>query len=564
MLARWFGAPDDSIMVGNVGTRRGATLVLNAAAFALVLVAYLGLEWMSFIHEYKGLPVTPWNPGLGVVFGLMLVVGSAGGLILFAGVIAAEELVLRTYLEWPTVVTMAALTALSYTAIAMIARRALRLDTTLPHLRDVLVLLAAGLAGAVLSGILLTGLLIFADMLGPRDVWNATLPLMIGDVIGIAVVTPLLLRFVFHRHVMTPRMMLALIPELLLLVGVIAMLLFFLDSDGTGGHNMFYLLFLPIVASALRHGLDGACLALALTQLGLVGLLHGRGYDAQIFTEFQTQMLVLTATGLIVGVTVSEQRNADRRTREAEARLKQKESEAAQAARFNLVSGMASALAHEITQPMTAARALARSAQHILRTPGGDLPRADENLTTMIVQIDHAGDVLRHVRDFLRRGTPHLSTIDIATMIEDSLILARADAVARRVAIELAVPNGLPNVHGDHVQLQQVLLNLVHNAIEAISASGVSNGVVRIAAQALAAPARVEISVVDNGPGVAGDLAERLFEPLTTSKHEGLGLGLSICASVVSAHGGRIWLQSGEAGRTEFRFSLPLNPPTAA
>jgi C4-dicarboxylate-specific signal transduction histidine kinase len=393
-------------------------------------------------------------------------------------------------------------------------------------------------------------------------VWNASLPLMIGDVIGIAVVTPLLLRFVFHRRALTMRTALVLAPELMLLISVVAAALAILDHDGSGGHKVFYVLFLPIVAAALHRGLDGACLALALTQFGLVGLLHARGYDAQVFTEFQTQMLVLTATGLIVGVTVSERRNADRHAREAEARLKQKEADAAQAARFNLVSGMASALAHEITQPMTAARALARSAQHILRMPGGDLARADGNLTTMVAQIDHAGEVLRHVRDFLRRGTPQLSTIEIATMIEDSLVLARADASARNVTIELALADGLPVVHGDHVQLQQVLLNLLRNALEAIGAG--AGGVIRISAQALDEPPHIEIAVVDNGPGVADELAERLFEPLTTSKHEGLGLGLSICASIVAAHGGRIWLHCRDAGRTEFRFSLPHASPVAA
>lgn len=558
MLAQRFGRPADDAAAA---LWNASALALDAFACALVLAAYLGLEWMSFIHEYKGLPVTPWNPGLGVVFGLMVVAGPGSGLILFAGVVAAEEFVLRTDLSWPIVVTIAALTASSYAAIAAVARRALRLDTALTHLRDVLVLLAAGLAGAVLSGVLLTALLVAAGTLGPREVWNASLPLMIGDVIGIAVVTPLLLRFVFHRRAMTMRTVLVLAPELILVVGVIAAALAILDNDGSGGHKFFYVLFLPIVAAALHRGLDGACLALALTQLGLVGLLHGRGYDAQVFTEFQTQMLVLTATGLIVGVTVSERRNADRHAKAAEARHKQKESDAAQAARFNLVSGMASALAHEITQPMTAVRALARSAQHILRMPGGDLARADGNLTTMITHIDHAGDVLRHVRDFLRRGTPHLSTIDIRTMIEETLVLARANATARHVAIELVVPPDLPAVHGDHVQLQQVLLNLVHNSIEAIGAR--DGGVVHISAQPLEQPPRVEISVVDNGPGVAGELADRLFEPLTTSKHEGLGLGLSICASIVGAHGGRIWLHCRETGRTEFRFSLPHNPPVA-
>jgi len=108
------------------------------------------------------------------------------------------------------------------------------------------------------------------------------------------------------------------------------------------------------------------------------------------------------------------------------------------------------------------------------------------------------------------------------------------------------------------VQLQEVILNLVRNAAEAIADARTPSGRIMVVARRLEAPARIEISVVDNGPGVTAEVAERLFHPLTTSKTDGLGLGLSISASIVEAHGGRIWLQTGKAGATEFRFSLPL------
>ena len=191
-----------------------------------------------------------------------------------------------------------------------------------------------------------------------------------------------------------------------------------IGSEGAYGFRLFYLLFVPVVIAAVRHGLDGACFSLAATQFSLIGLLHLSGYDAREFTEFQTLMLVLTVTGLIVGVVVSERENSDRLARDAAGTSRgEGRPEAAQAARLNLVSGMASALAHEINQPMTAARALARSAQHILRTPGGDLTRADNNLTAMLAQIDHAGGVVRRMRDFIRRGRPHVSTIDTRSML---------------------------------------------------------------------------------------------------------------------------------------------------
>ena len=140
-------------------------------------------------------------------------------------------------------------------------------------------------------------------------------------------------------------------------------------TESADGFTLFYLLFFPVVVGAVRRGLDGACLALAATQFGLVGLLHHHGYDWRVFTEFQVLMFVLTATGLVVGVVVSERQASERMARESEARLKEKEAEVAHAARFSLVSGMATALAHEINQPMAAARALGRSVQELLRYP---------------------------------------------------------------------------------------------------------------------------------------------------------------------------------------------------
>ena len=539
---------------------RSSGLASNGAVAGMFLAAYVALEWVSFIHEYKGMPVTPWNPGLGVMFALMILAGSWGGLILFAGVIIAEIFVLQSNLEWPIIIGVGAIMSLSYSFLAALARRRLRFDVKLIHLRDVLVLLAVGLAGAVINTILLTVFLLAFRQLDMRDILQASAPLLVGDIIGIAVMTPLLLRFVFRRREIALGRLFALAPEGVLYVSVIGAALWaIIGSEGVYGFRLFYLLFAPVVVAALRHGLDGACLSLAVTQLGLIGILQISGFDARVFTEFQTLMLVLTATGLIVGVVVSERQNSDRLVREAEARLKEKEAGAAQAARFNLVSGMASALAHEINQPMTAARALGRSAQHILRTPGGDLTRADSNLTTMIAQIDHAGGVVRRMRDFLRRGHPHVSTIDTRSMLEEALTLVRAEASANQVHLEMEASNDLPAVHGDRIQLEQVVLNLVRNAIEAIIGAGQTDGDIRVVARRLVGPSRVEIGVLDNGPGVEDQLANHLFDPLTTSKEEGLGLGLSICVSIVEAHGGRVWLHSREAGATEFRFSLPLD-----
>jgi signal transduction histidine kinase len=540
---------------------RGSDLV-GALAFIIV---YVALEWVTYSHEYRGVPVTPWNPGLGVAFGLIVLRSALYGLALFAGVVVAEIFVLHSQLAWPAILAVAVVVAATYTGAAALARRQLHADVAMWDVRDVLVLLSAGTAGAAIVALLFGTLLLVDQEAGNDDLSKSVLPLFVGDVIGIAVVTPLLLRLsrVWQQRTLwtdwlrTPP--LAILAEVALFVLVTGFALWMIvGSDRPNDYKYFSLLFLPVVVVAVRHGIDGSCLALASTQLGLVALLRAYGYDATTFTEFQIVMLVLTMTGLLVGGVVSERERADNAARRAEARLREAELEAARAARFNMVSGMASALAHEINQPMTAARALARSAQQLIGARNGDISRASSNLASLVTQIDHAADVVRRMREFLRRGQPHFSTLDVGTVLEDAVVLARPEAAAHETRIELEVDSALPAVFGDRIQLQQVVLNLVRNGMDAIAEAGVPQGRIRVHAFLGEERRTVEVSVADNGPGIAPD--RNLFEPLSSSKKDGLGLGLSICANIVHAHGGRIWLQSSESGTTEFRFSLPLQP----
>src|SRR5262249_13390130 len=156
------------------------------------------------------------------------------------------------------------------------------------------------------------------------------------------------------------------------------------------------------------------------------------------------------------------------------------------------------------------------------------------------------------MREFLRRGEPHISTLNVRALIDDALVLIGTEASAAAIEVEVDASPDLPAAHADRVQLQQVILNLVQNSIDSIGSTGRTDGHIRIAGALMDNPRRIEIAVADNGAGIAPDLAQRLFEPLTTSKRDGLGLGLSICATIVQSHHGRLCLQSGVPGATEF------------
>jgi two-component system sensor kinase FixL len=522
---------------------------IRVAAALLALAAYVALEWVSFIHEYKGVPITPWNPGLGFIFALMLLGGTQYALVLFAGVVIAEIAVLRTSLDWSIVLGIAAIIALVYGTAVAVARRRLGLDVNLDHLRDVLVLLAVGLAGAVVAALLLSILLLLDAQLDLADLPVASVPLLVGDLIGIAVMTPLVLRLGHLEAADLARFRRrASAIELVLMFAALGgaiwiVTVFVTDSE----FQYFYILFIPVVAVAVRLGFDAACLSLALVQFSLVADLHAVEADIRAFTEFQALMFVLTTTGLVVGAAVSERSRA-------QARLQSLENKAVRESRLTIVSSITSALAHELNQPMTAARALMRSAQMLIAAPAPDLARAGINLGNAILQIDHAAAVLRRVREFVKRGRPAAVIVDVHELLEETVLLTQAEAVAGHVAIEVDAPEGGLVLTGDRTQLQQVLLNLVRNAIDAVSHT--PEPTVRIIVRAL--PEAVEFRVWDNGPGLPEDIRERLFEPLRSSKREGLGLGLAICWAIVEAHGGRILVHESVPGSTEFRFTIPL------
>ncbi|MCW5681273.1 MAG: MASE1 domain-containing protein [Xanthobacteraceae bacterium] len=527
---------------------RQAALVAGATAI------YLALEWISYLHEYRGVPITAWNPGVGFLFGLIVAAGPRYAISLFAGVVIAEIFVLRTSVGWPILLGIAAIYASVFAFAAHLMRTRLMIDTGLQRLRDVLLLLSSGFITTLAVVILVCGLLLLDSEISWRDIPRAFVPFMVGDMIGIAVAAPLVLRLVTQRIEIDSE----LFAEFALYTALSLGALWIVAENGfPGGLKYFYLLLIPVLTASIRHGLDGACAALAIAQVGLVAVSQYYGADDRSFTEMQLLMLALTTAGLIVGVTVSERENALHDAEEARRLLKEKQDEAAQAARFNLVSGMATVLAHEINQPMTATRALVRSAQELLRGQKTDIPRADANLANAIAQVDHASSIVKRMRDFLRRGSPRLSTLEPKEMLEDAIALARTAATTRGVGLRLGDADNLPLVHGDRVQLQQVLLNLVQNAIDAVADAKPENGTITLSAYTFDDPSRVEFAIADNGPGIKTDILDRLFEPMVTSKREGLGLGLAICALIVEAHGGKIWVASREQGATEFRFSLP-------
>jgi len=238
-----------------------------------------------------------------------------------------------------------------------------------------------------------------------------------------------------------------------------------------------------------------------------------------------------------------------------ESRLKELQSEVTHMSRYTALGEMASTLAHEINQPLTAISNYLKGCQRLLaRIDSEAAPVLHDALGKAADQALRAGHIIRRLREFVARGESDQRAESLAKLIEDASTLALIGARENGVSVSFRLDPKADQVFADRIQIQQVLVNLIRNAIESMAEiSGERRLDVATAANEQGA---VEIAVADTGPGLAPEIARHLFQPFMTTKRKGMGLGLSICRTIVEAHGGKIWVEGRAGGGTIFRFTL--------
>jgi signal transduction histidine kinase len=230
--------------------------------------------------------------------------------------------------------------------------------------------------------------------------------------------------------------------------------------------------------------------------------------------------------------------------------------------RVALLGELSGALAHELQQPLTAILCNVQAAQILIGNAPPRLEELSEILEEIIDEDKHAGQIIQRLRALLLRGETHFQHIEIGELLRDVLSLARGTLMEHNVQLSTRIDETIPPVWGDRVGLQQVVLNLIVNACESMSSNHARDRRIEVVAEIGAEHNAVLISVLDCGRGIDPDKLERVFDPFFTTKEQGLGLGLSICQSIVSAHGGRLWATNRSDRGTGVHFSLPI--PTTA
>ncbi|MDX2143543.1 MAG: MASE1 domain-containing protein [Rhodospirillaceae bacterium] len=523
-----------------------------AGVLAAYVAAYVALDWASYIAPVAPFAITPWNPSVALSVVLVYALGAWVAPALAVAAVCADLVVRGMPAPLPLTAINALVMATGYTFAGLVLRRALAGSRAIDTRRGLLWFLAIAAASSLPVAATFVGVLTAPALLPLADYWYNTLMLWVGDVIGIVVFAPILLHLIFRQRRAEVRVPPAEIAGQAASILVALWIVFGLPY--TDIFRFFYVFFPPVIWIALRHGVLGAVLASIAVQVGIVIAVEVVNHPPITVLELQMLMLTLAVTGLFLGVVVAERR-------EAIAALRSRDEEMNHILRLGAVSEMASALAHELNQPLAAIANYVRAA-HMIATGASkvaDPALLPETLTKAVAEVDRAGKVVHRLRDFYRTGAGHIEPVDTETLVRESIAPLSSRFARHGIQLNLDLPRPPLFVLADRVQLAAVIHNIVANAVDAlksISRDGQGLPARTIAITVSADGDRVAFSIGDNGPGLPIEIRD-VFEPFVTTKDEGLGLGLTIARSIIEAHDGRIGVGRSRLGGAEFRFTLP-------
>lgn len=282
--------------------------------------------------------------------------------------------------------------------------------------------------------------------------------------------------------------------------------------------------------------------------------LDGRLLDVQIAVTFPTPPEQLDVT--VIGLDDLTDRLR------TEAQLRQLQADITRAARISTLGELATSIAHEVNQPLAAIFTNAETSLRWLSRDEPNLAKVVQLTTRIVASARHANEIVHRIRAMTSKHAPELLPLDLNDVVDEALLFLRHDIESRSIRLSTRLGLGLPRVIGDRVQLQQVIVNLLVNSVQAVAQADTRDGRVELST-GLGPGGEVVFVIRDNGPGIPEDDLDRIFEGFFTTKEEGMGLGLAICQSIMAAHGGGIAASNRPEGGASFRLWLPAEPEPA-
>ena len=523
------------------GPRR--SLAAHVGDAVLFAACYVALDWASYIYPLGPFNITPWNPqpALSIVW---MMLGGLGYAPIIFGTIVVADIVIRGA---PGGMLFTVLTSLvlagGYAAIAGTPRYFIKSDSRLSDPPQLWIFIAVTTIGTAIVGALYVGLLWTNGFLVGELFGAGVFRFWLGDAVGVLITAPLLL--LAADNVARVRLRNSWRrPETALQFAVMVATMYFVFK-GAGGDpsKYFYLLFLPLIWIALRGGFIGAALASGIVQVGVVLGAQGEPLHSLALVELQALVAALSLTGLFLGVMVDER---ERATEGLKASL-----------RLAAAGEMAGAIAHEINQPLAALSNYGRACQLFLERGEGNIPYSELNATIekMLGESKRAAEVVGRLRDFFRSGTTRLEQVTVESLLARARRIGKKLDPSDEVIFRVENEAGAAVLLADRLQIELVLRNLIANAFEAIASLPQGVKGVTVSARAVAG-GRILFRITDTGPGLSPSARRLLFEPFSTTKPMGMGLGLAISQAIAEAHGGSLSAALTKQG--EFHLLLPV------
>lgn len=499
------------------------------------LLLYALFDVLSLRYAGSSPGVTLWNPAAGLGFAMVAHFGrSLAPAVFFTTVLS------NTIIRGPgETLTFALAEGIMVGAIyavgaLFLALPQMKFDARLQSLRDLMLLLAVAVGSSAIASLAYATVLLLTA--GYRhDIGSVVIGYWIADLIGISIVAPLGLLALQRRIGLTlsSRGFMQFCLTLLLLV--IAM-----RFREYGRFPYFYFLFFPVIWVALIAGIEGTVLVLAGIQVGMLVsvLVLEMGYlDV---TDFQARMVSLVGTGLVAGALMTE------RTVVAErARLQQEA--LAQIATRGGMGELAAAIAHEVNQPLSAAGTYAALVAESLAAEPHKDPTVLDNVRKIVRQIDRSSQVIKRLRALVKLSRDDQMPVAIERILDEVRELSQSEAARAGIDIRVQMDGPLPQLRVDRLQIEQALLNMTRNSLEAIGMqAGADHSVTLYARQA--SNRAIEVGVVDTGPGFARDFSLERLEPFKSQKEDGLGVGLPLCRSIAIANGAELRIERTDKG----------------